>query len=291
LAKKIAIVVGIVVVLAAIAGGAVAYSFLRPPATPSGAIQAIPLAPDTATATSGNPVPAAQATNTPAASARASSGQVASASASGAASAAPSVAAAASAAPSAAASQAPASQAAAAPKLFEIDQKSSEARFIINEVLNGEPTTVVGATNQVAGQISVNPTAPTGARVGVLQINARTLATDSDRRDAAIQNQILKTGQHEYITFTPTAITGLPASATLGQSYSFKIVGQLAIAGTTREATFDVTVTPTADGKLQGKAKTTIKYADWNLSIPSVPFVASVEETVVLELDFVALPK
>jgi polyisoprenoid-binding protein YceI len=208
-----------------------------------------------------------------------------------AASAAPSVAAAASAAPSAAASQAPASQAAAAPKLFEIDQKSSEARFIINEVLNGEPTTVVGATNQVAGQISVNPTAPTGARVGVLQINARTLATDSDRRDAAIQNQILKTGQHEYITFTPTAITGLPASATLGQSYSFKIVGQLAIAGTTREATFDVTVTPTADGKLQGKAKTTIKYADWNLSIPSVPFVASVEETVVLELDFVALPK
>jgi polyisoprenoid-binding protein YceI len=291
LAKKIAIVVGIVVVLAAIAGGAVAYSFLRPPATPSGAIQAIPLAPDTATATSGNPVPAAQATNTPAASARASSGQVASASASGAASAAPSVAAAASAAPSAAASQAPASQAAAAPKLFEIDQKSSEARFIINEVLNGEPTTVVGATNQVAGQISVNPTAPTGARVGVLQINARTLATDSDRRDAAIQNQILKTGQHEYIVFTPTAITGLPASATLGQSYSFKIVGQLAIAGTTREATFDVTVTPTADGKLQGKAKTTIRYADWNLSIPSVPFVASVEETVVLELDFVALPK
>jgi polyisoprenoid-binding protein YceI len=283
LAKKIAAVVGILLVIVAILVGRVVYSYLKPPATPSGSIQAIPLVQNTPTATSGAPAASsqAQATSTQPTSAQASSSTAASsASAAGAASAGP-----------ATTTPAASAQATGAPTLFEISQDSSEARFRVDEVLNGENNTVVGATNQVAGQISTNPTAPGTAQVGVIQINARTLKTDSERRDASVQNQILKTEANEYITFTPTKLVGLPQSATLGQSYTFQIVGQLAIAGQTHEATFDVTVTPTADGKLQGSAKTTIKYADWGLSIPSVPFVASVEDTVILELDFVALPK
>jgi polyisoprenoid-binding protein YceI len=279
LAKKIAAVVGILLVIVAILVGRVVYSYLKPPATPSGPIQAIPLVPNTPTATSAASAVAtrAQATNTPGAGAQASSSAAASSS------------------PAAAdpptATPATSAPAAAAPTLYEISQESSEARFTIEEVLNGADNTVVGTTNQVAGQISVSPTAPGTAQVGVIQINARALKTDSERRDASIQNQILKTAANEYITFTPTRLVGLPETATPGQSYSFQIVGQLAIAGQTHEATFDVTVTPTADGKLQGTAKTTIKYADWGVSIPSVPFVASVEDTVILELDFVALPK
>ena len=35
-------------------------------------------------------------------------------------------------------------------------------------------------------------------------------------------------------------------------------------------------------------ASTEIKYADWGISIPRVPSVASVEETVTLEIEFVA---
>jgi len=43
--------------------------------------------------------------------------------------------------------------------------------------------------------------------------------------------------------------------------------------------------------RLDGTAKTTIKYADFGISIPQVPQVASVDETVDLEIDFVAVPK
>ena len=81
---------------------------------------------------------------------------------------------------------------------YTIDQASSEARFVIDEVLNGSPKTVIGATHQVAGQLIVDPTAPSTARVGTIQIDARTLSTDSDQRNNAIKNMILKTNQDTY---------------------------------------------------------------------------------------------
>ncbi len=34
--------------------------------------------------------------------------------------------------------------------IYTIDQTSSQARFVVDEVLNGSPTTVVGTTNQVS---------------------------------------------------------------------------------------------------------------------------------------------
>ena len=173
---------------------------------------------------------------------------------------------------------------------YTISQDSSKASFVIDEVLNGAPVTVVGSTNQVAGQLSVNPTSPAAAQIGTIQINARTFATDSANRDKATQNRILETESYEYITFVPTSLVGLPETATVGQSYTFQIVGQLTIRDQTHEATFNATVTPAADGTLQGNVTTTINYADWGIAVPSVPFVTGLAETVTLNLDFVANP-
>jgi polyisoprenoid-binding protein YceI len=103
-----------------------------------------------------------------------------------------------------------------------------------------------------------------------------------------LQNQILQTDQHEYITFVPKQMIGLPDSAATGQSFTFQMVGDLTIRGTTKETTFDVAVTPTADNQLQGTASTTIRYADFGVSIPKVPAVAGVADEVGLRLDFVA---
>ncbi len=171
---------------------------------------------------------------------------------------------------------------------YTIDQSGSQARFVIDETLRGAPFTVMGATNQVAGQIAVDPAAPGTARIGTTRINARAFATESTQRDRAIQNQVLQTEQYEYITFVPTALVGLPERASSDEAVTFQIVGQLTIRGTTREATFDATVTPVADGRLQGRATGTIRYADFAIGIPQVPFVADVSEQVRLELDFVA---
>jgi polyisoprenoid-binding protein YceI len=171
---------------------------------------------------------------------------------------------------------------------LQISQAESEARFVIDEVLNNAPKTVIGATDQVAGEIAVDPADPTQTRVGVIQIDARDLTTDSEFRNRAIKNQILQTDEYEYISFTPTQILGLPQSAAVGQQYTFQIVGDLAIRGVTKQVTFDVSATADSQSRLQGTASAAIAYADYSISIPQVPQVASVADQVRLELDFVA---
>lgn len=172
--------------------------------------------------------------------------------------------------------------------VYEIQSSASTASFIVDEVLRGLPYTVVGTTNQVAGQIAFDPADPGSAQVGTILIDARTLVTDDESRTRALGNRILNTDQYEYISFTPTELTGLPESVTAGQPFTFQATGDLTIKDATRPVSFDITVTPTADGELNGTATTTIRYADWGVSIPSVPFVASVGDDVVLQLDFSA---
>lgn len=174
------------------------------------------------------------------------------------------------------------------PILFEIDPAASEVRYIIDEDLRGVPTTVVGTTNQVAGQIAVDPADPGGARVGIIQVNARTFVSDESRRDRAVQNRILSTDSFEFITFTPTTLSGLPPQGALGESITFALTGDLTIRDVTREVTWQVTLTPVSAARLEGQAVTAIQRADYNLTLPSVPFVANVSEEVRLEIDFVA---
>lgn len=188
--------------------------------------------------------------------------------------------------PTTVAEEAPAAP--AEPLVFEIQQDASQARYVIDEVLRGTPTTVVGATNQVAGQIAINPADLSATQVGTILINARSFATDQDRRDNAVRNWVLETNQHEYITFTPTSIVGLPAAAAVGEAYTFQIIGDLTIRNTTQPVTWDVTITPIDGTRIEGTATATIRYADWGLQVPDVPFVANVSEEVRLELDLVA---
>ena len=183
-----------------------------------------------------------------------------------------------------------ASQPSGGTTLLELDATQSEARFVIDEVLNNAPKTVVGTTKLIAGQIEVNAQDPSQSRVGVIQVNARDLTTDSEFRNRAIKNQILNTNDFEFVTFTPKTLTGLPTTGEVGKSYTFQMTGDLTIRDVTKEVTFDVTVTPDSATSLKGLAQTTIKYADFNITIPSVRQVASVSDEVRLELEFVAQP-
>jgi polyisoprenoid-binding protein YceI len=174
--------------------------------------------------------------------------------------------------------------------VYTIDQENSEVRFVLGEILQGAPKEVVGISNQVAGQISVDMVNPGNSQVGVITINARTLETDADRRNQAIRNRILFTDDYEFITFTPTGINGLPESTVEGETISFQIEGDLTIRDITQTVVFDVTAVVASGDRLEGSASTTIARADYNLSIPSVPAVADVDEEVRLEIDFVAIP-
>jgi len=114
------------------------------------------------------------------------------------------------------------------------------------------------------------------------------LATDNDCRNRAIKNRILLTDNHEFVTFTPTDVVGLPATGAQGETYSFQIVGDLTVTDITRPVTFDVVVTATSETRIEGTASTAFLYTDFGLFIPDAPAVDTVDDEVRLELEFVA---
>ena len=173
--------------------------------------------------------------------------------------------------------------------LFQLEPASSEARFIIDEVLGGNPNTVVGATDRVIGEIQIELAAPVQAVVGPIHVQVDGLATDSSFRDRAIRTFILQTSSFPEVVFSPTSIAGLPEAPVVGQPFSFTITGDLTIRDITRSAEFNVTLTPESKDRLTGTASATIDRADYQLTIPSVPNVADVSQQVTLELDFTAV--
>jgi polyisoprenoid-binding protein YceI len=176
-----------------------------------------------------------------------------------------------------------------APAIFEIVQAESEARFLIDEVLRGSPVRVVGVTDQVAAQIAIDPANPGATQLGQIVVNARTLATDNEFRNRALRNQILDTNTYEFVTFQPAELAGLPDAVTVGQPFSFQVVGDLTVKDVTQSVTFDVTVTPVSETRIEGLATTTFPYRDFGVRIPEVPSVDLVADDVMLELEFVAV--
>jgi polyisoprenoid-binding protein YceI len=247
--KRILGIVGAIIIILAIY---VVYSVFKPPAEASAPVTAIPITLEATTAAPTGAEPAATgsetATSTPEGSVTATNGEV----------------------------------------IYQIVSADSQASFTVDEVLNGSPNTVVGTTNQVAGQIAFDANNPAGAQIGTIQVDARTLTTDSNMRNRMIANRILNTNNYEYITFTPKKLSGLPDRVTFGTSYTFQITGDLTIQDVTKEVTFDANVTPVDATHIKGTATTTISRQDFSLSIPQVPSVASVDDTVTLEVSFVA---
>lgn len=171
---------------------------------------------------------------------------------------------------------------------YVIDNTKSQVSFTLNEKLMGNPTTVVGATPKVNGQIMIDWTNPANTKVGKIEIDATDFKTNNERRNGAIQRFILQTDQFPVVTFEPTAIEGLPASVKAGDALTFKITGNLTVRNITAPVTFDVTANAKSETEIEGTAKANTTRTAFQLTIPSVPNVADVTDEVALELTFVA---
>lgn len=175
--------------------------------------------------------------------------------------------------------------------VFVIDSSQSTATYEIREVLRGSPNLVVGTTDQIAGQVQVDPEHLSSVVFSQLVVNARTFETDSPRRDQAVRGPIILdsgSDEHEFITLDVTAVDGLGGSIGVGDTAELTITGDLTIRGTTVTQTFTVSVTYVDASTIRGTARTTVLRSDYAIGIPSVPGVADVADEVVLKLDFTA---
>lgn len=179
-------------------------------------------------------------------------------------------------------------------RIFFIAPEASEARFTIEELLFGVPTTVVGRTSKVEGTVLVDLEQPARTRLSAIHVDASDLQTDDEFRNRSLRSTILQSveDQYRFITFVPETIIGLPDEAVRvpldGEPFILQMTGMLTIRGLSQTVTFEVSVTPVSATELHGQGMTTIQRGDFNLTIPSVPGVAHVSEEVELVIEFVA---
>lgn len=173
--------------------------------------------------------------------------------------------------------------------LFEIADGST-ATFTLDEELRGQPTTVVGTSSIVLGQIELDRERLADSRIGEILVNARDFSTDSSNRNRAINGPILDTGVYEFVSFVPTSIDGLSGEAAVGEELEFRVTGDLTIRDVTNEVTWDVTGVLADDGTLRITASTEVLRSEFELRIPSAPGVANVSDQVSLGLEIVAEP-
>lgn len=175
--------------------------------------------------------------------------------------------------------------------LFTLDKEESSARFTLTEDLRRIHTVVIGTTKEIAGEIFVDFENPANTQIGTIRINVRTLATDEQFRDRAIRGQILRVNEKpdwEFSDFTPTEIQNLPETITFGEPFNVNIIGDLRIRDIVQTVTFEATITPVSETRIEGKASATILREQFDLQIPAASMIANVSEEVTLELEFVA---
>ncbi|GEM_PF-494140 len=171
---------------------------------------------------------------------------------------------------------------------FAIVAEESEARFIIEEELLGQPKTVIGTTNALSGELTVDTENPAASAIGTIQIEAGTFITDNDRRNGAIRRFILQSNQYQFITFTATELMGLPDAIAVGDDVEFEVTGDLTVRDISSPVLFIVTLQVVSESELRGTASTIVVRDALELTIPQVPSVANVGEEFIIEFDFVA---
>ena len=174
---------------------------------------------------------------------------------------------------------------------FRVAPQGNEARYRVGEQLLDVdlPSDAVGVTKQIDGAIAVGPDGSIISEESRFTINLASLQSDRSMRDNYVRRRLLQTDQFANAVFVPTAFRNLQLPLPKSGDVTFQIAGNLTIRDVTRPITWDV-VGKVVNEALTGTAKTTLKFADFQLPKPQVASVLSVEDDIVLEYSFFLVP-
>lgn len=145
----------------------------------------------------------------------------------------------------------------------------SYAGYRVNEALRGVDATVVGRTEKVTGQVTVNDLTLSSGRISV---DTASIATDQSARDDFFRGNVLNTSAYPTATFELTKPLKLPADLTNGQRETVELAGKLTIHGVTRSVTMQVEVGLDGEqAKIAGSIPVT--FADYGVTAPDLGFV------------------
>ena len=148
------------------------------------------------------------------------------------------------------------------------------------------PNDAVGVTQGVEGKLVLGPDGTVSADDSLIRVDLSTLQSDEDRRDNYVRNRTLGTGQYPHTDFVPTSISGLEWPLPSTGEASFSITGDMTIRDVTKEVTWETTA-QFSDDRITGTATTDFTFDEFDLAVPSVVVVLSVENNIRLEIDLV----
>ncbi len=176
---------------------------------------------------------------------------------------------------------------AAAAVTFRVVPDQSEARYRVREQLAALqfPSDAVGRTKAISGTIAFAGDGSVISSASKFSVDLRTLRSDQERRDNFIRMNTLEVSRYPTAEFVAREVRGLRWPLPTSGEATFQLTGDLTIHGTTRPVTWDVTAR--FDGnQVTGTATTSFKFEDFNMQVPRVAVVLSVENNIRLELDF-----
>ena len=173
---------------------------------------------------------------------------------------------------------------------FQIVSAQTTASYSVYENLifqNKPNNDAIGTTHSVSGNFKIREgNSPLVAGMNI-QVDLRTLQSDSSRRDGYIQQNTLETNSYPYATFVSVSTQGLPASYSDGQTIHFQLIGNLTMHGKTNKETFDVQG-KVVGNTISGTATSTIYMTDFGIQPPNLANIAIAQNKVVITLTFTA---
>ena len=149
------------------------------------------------------------------------------------------------------------------------------------------PIDAVGYTEDVSGSIYIDVTGqPTPE--SLLTIDLSNLKSDESRRDNYLRGNALETDKFPQAFFLVNELKNLDMSDLTNlnsNDIEFQMAGDLTIHGVTKSKTWNV-VAKSELGSIKGNASISFPFSDFDIDIPKLFFIISVEDKITLELDF-----
>ena len=162
----------------------------------------------------------------------------------------------------------------------------STASYRVREQLAGIsfPSDAVGTSSALTGQIVFMKDGSIDSSASKLTFDLRTLKSDQSMRDGFIQNRTLQSDQYPMAEFVPKKIEGMPNPLT-GQ-LGFQLTGDMTIHGVTAPLTWQgIATVDSNSGTAGGRANTDFKFETFNLTVPQLARLLSVNDDIALELE------
>jgi polyisoprenoid-binding protein YceI len=171
---------------------------------------------------------------------------------------------------------------------YDVVPEGSEVRYRVREQLVGLslPNDAVGATSSVEGAIVFDARGRLVPGESRFTVDLRTLRSDESRRDNYLRRNTLETERFPTVTFLPAEALRLPAPLPESGTVPFELAGDLTVKEVSRRVSWSATASFEGP-RVAVRARTAFRFGDFDLRIPRVSVVLSVDDDIKLEADLV----